>query len=168
MRHSAPVSAARVAALVLAVASAAALGCGKKDAVKSELVQKLEAQADAACACKDMACAEKVTADVQKLADATGKVEDDDLKPLQAAQTRIDECLGKLNPIVIAYRELSDQICACQDKACGEKVAAGVSKWAADLKTSGKKLTPGDVKVIQQIGLQAAVCFQKLGLPIPQ
>ncbi|MBI4954103.1 MAG: hypothetical protein HY908_18915 [Myxococcales bacterium] len=167
MRHSAPTSAARVAALVV-VAAAAALGCGKKDGVKSELVQKLEAQADAACACKDMACADKVAADVQKIADATGKVEDDDLKPLQAAQGRIDECLGKLNPLVIAYGELSDQICACQDKACGEKVGAAVSKWAADLKTSGKKLTQGDAKVIQQLGLKATVCYQKLGVPVPQ
>jgi hypothetical protein len=137
---------------------------------KSELVGKLDALADEACGCKDLACADAAAKKLDALAASMkpSDVGEDEVAPAQAAQQRFDTCHAGLVPQLADYTKLTDEICACGDKACGQKVSAKVSKWAAALKASGTKLRQGDVGVFSTIGKKGAACFQKLGLPIPQ
>jgi len=143
--------------------------CGKKG--KSAVVTKLEGQVEPACACKDVACADGVAAAVQSIAEGTGgKVDDEDLKPLQEAQAKIDACLAKANPLVTSYVAIADQACACKDKPCAEKAAASFSKWVVDLKakTATKKMRASDAEAIKEPGKKAGDCLTSFGVPIPK
>ncbi len=140
------------------------LACSKKE---DSVVGKLEGFATAACNCKDLACADGVADSVQKLADSAGKMEDDDIAKAQTAQSRIDGCLVKANPVCVAYFDLAEQACACKDKACGEKVNAGFVKWASDLRArtaTGKKLRHSDAQAVMEAGKKSGACIEKLGL----
>jgi hypothetical protein len=135
---------------------------------KSDLVTKLDALADRVCACADEACATAAAADLDALAKNTTNVAEDDFAPAQAAQAKFDECHAKHYKVVTDYLALTDEICACTDKKCGEQVAAKVTKWSKALKASGQKLRPGDIQVISHRGQEGGQCFTKLGVAIPK
>jgi hypothetical protein len=138
-------------------------------ATPGDLVPKLTALADEGCACTDKACGDAVLGKLDALAAGVTDVADSDLEALQAIQGRLDHCLAKLNPIMVAYAELADAICACKDAKCGKKVSKKFDAWSADLKKRGKgALHQTDVRVAQELGGRAAVCFETLGLPVPK
>ena len=147
--------------------------CTKDDAAgaarpPSELVTRLGALADDGCACKDAACAADVSKRLQQLADGTTHVDDRDRPALQETQARLDACLAELDPVIIAYRGLVDDVCACADKACGQRVSKRFSAWAADLEASGAALRPADAKAVMRAGIRAKGCLDRFGLPVPQ
>lgn len=156
---------------VIAAATAAA-GCAKdeaKAAAPGPLVGKLEALAERACACTDAACADGVGAEVVTLGENAGAIAESDLPALQAAQAKIDRCLSAHEPALVAYTELTDEVCACKDRTCAEKVAKKVSAWAADLKRSKRTLRPGDARLVMaEQGKRGAACFERHGVAIPQ
>jgi hypothetical protein len=159
-----------IAILSLIVAVSA---CSKKEkeggtGAPSDLVQKLDALATEGCACKDAACADAVSEKVTKLGEGNKDFDQDDLPKLQAIQHKLDDCLANKNPVIVAYLELSKAACECKDKKCGEKVAQKISAWAADLKSSHKKLRQSDANVAMTAGKGAGECLTKLGVPIPQ
>lgn len=157
---------ALIAALCLA---AAACKNGKAaPTAKSDLVTQLDALADRMCACPDGACADQASAAVDAVAARTTSVADDDLAPAQAAQQKIDACYAKKSPIVNDYLALMDEICACSDRKCGEKVAAKVGAWSKHVQSSVAKLRPALVKAITDRGTTAVACFQKLGVAVPR
>ncbi|MBA3460615.1 MAG: hypothetical protein H0T46_11670 [Deltaproteobacteria bacterium] len=157
---------ALVSCLVLAAA------CDKKSAGstggKSDLLPKLEALATEACACKDMACADAVTAKVTTLGEQNKDFDKADLGALQAAQAKMDMCMAKLNPAIVAYLAISDDACKCNDKACADKVAQRFAEWTAELTKSGTKLRGNDANVAMKAGKTAGECLTKQGTAIPQ
>jgi hypothetical protein len=159
--------------LVAALIIMSVTGCKKNEAdadptAKSELVTKLGALADEACACKDMACADKVSATVTALGQANKDFDPGDLDALQAIQNRMDPCLAALNPVIVAYLDLSKQACACTDKACTDKVAGKFTKWIAAFKASKKPLRANEGNVLMTAGKTAGDCMTKLGTAIPR
>lgn len=141
---------------------------GSEPGSGSEHVKKLEALADQGCACKDKACADKVISEVQALARSITKLDDKDRQPMQAAQARLDACLVKYNPFIASYQKLTEEVCACKDKACAARSAKKFSRWAAKLKSSGKRINAADLAVFKEQGQKAAKCFARHGVPIPQ
>jgi hypothetical protein len=159
----------RTVALVCLLATSACKKDDGKPAAPSPTVARLEELAGKACACKDAACADGVGDEVVKIAASAGKLSDADITALQASQEKIDRCLAAQEPALIAYVGLIDAACACANKACAEKAAKKVSKWAAELETSKRKLRAGDAKlVLTEHGGRGAKCFEKHGVPIPQ
>jgi hypothetical protein len=167
--------------LVLVLAAVVALSACKKEekdetgskqaasGKKSDLVKNLEAQAEAACACKDFACAEGVLAAVKKLADGTtaAAIPEADLPALQTAQASIDRCTGALHPKIVEYGKLAEEVCACGDKACAEKVSGKFKAWADEVR-SKKIAIPGGMGAILVPGTQAKKCLDNFGLEVPQ
>jgi hypothetical protein len=149
-----------------------AAGCDKKSGGgaggKSELVPKLEALAAEACASKDMPCADAVTAKVTTLGEQNKDFDKADLPALQAAQLKMDTCMAKLNPVIVAYLAIADDACKCADKACADKVAARFAEWTASFKKAGTKLRGNDAKVAMTAGKTAGECLTKHGTTIPQ
>ena len=162
----------RIALSTLFVAAALTAGCKKKAASAppppSPLVIALAAAADESCACKDMACADAVNVKLAELAKTAGTIPPADLPALQASQARIDGCRVALNPILIAYRGILDEACACRDKACATAASTKVTAWAADLKASKAKLGQGEVALVLESAKSSAACFTKHGVAIPQ
>lgn len=156
--------------LLLALAALALVACKDSSArpQPSPLVGKLATLADAGCACADKACADKVRADVAELAKTAGAIADADLPALQAAQARLDGCLVHHEPRYVAYKALTDEVCACKDAGCAKKVAAEFAAWSADLKKSGAKLDRADVQQIMEVGKEAARCLSTHGVAIPK
>ena len=158
-------------ATVLASVAVLSLGasCKKKEAAApGSLVASLQALDAEACACKDMACAGGIQDKLTALAGANPTPDEDDLPVLQETQAHLDTCLAKLNPVVVSYLAMSDEVCACKDAACATKVGAKVSAWAADLKAKKTSLSHSDGNVIMKVGAAAGACFTKLGVAIPQ
>ncbi len=158
-------------ASIIATLAAAVLatGCPKKEAAApGALVASLRALDAEACACKDQACAAAITTKLTTLGNANADFDEADLPVLQETQAHLDMCLAKLNPVVVRYLALSDEVCACKDKACATKVATKVSAWAAELKAKKTVLSHSDGNVIMKVGTGAGECFTALGVPIPQ
>lgn len=152
----------------LAIVSLGA-GCKKKEsAAPGALVASLKAIDAEACACKDMACAGGILDKLTALGKANPTPDEADLPVLQETQAHLDMCLAKLNPVVVSYLAMSDEVCACKDAACATKVGAKVSAWAADLKAKKTTLSHSDINVITKVGTEAGACFTTLGVPIPQ
>lgn len=159
--------------LVVGLASCLLLvsACNKKEAStggKSDLVPKLEALATEACACKDMACADAVTAKVTTLGEQNKDFDKADLGALQATQAKMDMCMAKLNPVIVSYLAIADDACKCSDKACADKVGERFAAWTAAFKKSGTKLRGNDANVAMKAGKTAGECMTKLGASIPQ
>ena len=152
-----------------------ATGCDKKKSGgggaaggKSELLTKLDALAVEACACKDMPCADAVTAKVDELGKANQDFDKDELPQLQATQAKMDMCMAKLNPVIVAYLAIADDACKCADKACADKVGERFAEWTAAFKKAGTKLRGNDANVAMKAGKAAGECMTKLGSSIPQ
>ncbi len=159
----------RTVALVSLLATSACKKDEAKAASPGPIVAQLAGLADKACACKDTACADGVGDEVVAAGQSAGKIQDSDLPALQASQAKIDRCLSAHEPALVAYIAIIDEACGCADKACAEAAAKKVSSWAADLKTSKRKLRPGDAKlVLEEHGKRGTACFEKHGVPIPQ
>lgn len=159
----------RIVSLAL-LAAVALAGCGKTESspqAPGQLVKSLEAAATELCACKDLACADLVSARVDDLARRAGTIAPDDLPVLQAAQARIDQCRVALHPQLIAYRALLDEACACKDRGCAAAVAGKVAAWGVDLKASKARLRPGEVQIVLDGAKASAECFTRHGVPIP-
>lgn len=154
--------------LILIAFAAACKNGSAAPAGKSELVTKLDALADRMCKCTDGACADTVAAAVDDLASHTTNVAEEDMAPAQAAQAKIDQCQVQHSQVVQDYLALMDEICACSDKKCGEKVAAKVGAWSKGVQKSGAKLRPALVGAITERGKAAVACFQKLDVAIPR
>jgi hypothetical protein len=154
--------------LLILVAIAACKSGSAAPAAKSELVTKLDALADRMCKCADGACADEVAAAVDDLAAHTTDVAEEDFGPAQAAQAKIDQCQVQHSKIVGDYLALMDEICACTDKTCADKVAAKVAAWSTGVQKSGAKLRPALVNAITERGKAAVACFEKLDVAIPR
>jgi hypothetical protein len=152
------------------------IGCDKKSGGsaggsgggKGDLLTKLDALATEACACKDMPCADAVTAKVTTLGEENKDFNKDDLPALQATQSKMDMCMAKLNPVIVSYLAIADDACKCTDKACADKVGARFAEWTASFKAAGTKLRGNDANVAMKAGKTAGECMTKLGASIPQ
>lgn len=149
-----------------------ATGCDKTSGGaaggKSDLLPKLEALATEACACKDMPCADAVTAKVTTLGEQNKDFDKADLAALQATQSKMDMCMAKLNPVIVSYLAIADDACKCTDKACADKVGQRFAEWTAAFKKSGTKLRGNDANVAMKAGKTAGECMTKHGAAIPQ
>ncbi|CAN5841691.1 hypothetical protein BH11MYX3_BH11MYX3_14000 [soil metagenome] len=128
-----------ILSLVL-VTTACGKNAGGGSAVNSDLTAKLDALTTEACACKDKACADAVTAKVTTLGEQNKDFDKDDLPALQATQAKMDMCIAKLNPVIVAYLAIADDACKCTDKACADKVGARFAEWTAAFKAAGTTL----------------------------
>jgi len=75
--------------------------------------------------------------------------------------------VAALDPRVVEYKTLTDEVCACKKKACAEKVSAKFSVWADGVRASKDPL-PGGLEAIKTDGQRAADCLKAHGLAIPQ
>jgi hypothetical protein len=159
-------------ALVLVSCLVVTTGCDKKSgggaAGKSDLITKLDALTTEACACKDQPCADAVTAKVTTLGEQNKDFDKDDLPALQATQAKMDQCIAKLNPVIVAYLAIADDACKCTDKACADKVGARFAEWTAAFKKAGTTLHGNEANVAMKAGTTAGECMTKLGSAIPQ
>ncbi|MCE9571755.1 MAG: hypothetical protein K8W52_01230 [Deltaproteobacteria bacterium] len=152
----------------IAVVSLAA-GCKKKEsAAPGGLVASLKALDAEACACKDQACAAGIQDKLITLSKANQEPEEADLSVLQETQAHLDDCLAKLNPRVVSYVAMADEVCACTDAACATKVATKLKVWIADLKGKKNVLSHSDFNVMTKVGTEAGKCLTAFGVPIPQ
>jgi hypothetical protein len=88
------------------------------------------------------------------VADVMGGGKNDDLKPQPPDN---DEMVAKL-------AEFSNQMCACKDKACAQKVSERMTKWGAKNPTASKP-SPETVKRATQHSEQLVKCMTKLMSP---
>lgn len=83
--------------LALALVALPALAC---DSGGGEYVKKMESFAEQACACKDTACATKVSQEqadwLSKNAATAAKLDAKDAEKIGAATTKMSECVTKL------------------------------------------------------------------------
>jgi hypothetical protein len=160
----------RTLAVLALVLSAAA--CSKHDDAKPKkegLVPQLEAIADQACACKDHDCATAAGDQMTTLAKTVkpDEIPSGDVPKLQAAQARLEGCQAKLDPRVIAYVGLADEVCACKDAKCAQGVADKFKAWSDDVRTATQPI-PGGLDAIRHDGLRANACLKKFDVAIPQ
>ncbi len=160
-------------ALVFVSCLALVSGCDKKKegggtGKKSDLITKLEAMTAEACACKDRACADAVTAKVTTLGEQNKDFDQDDLPALQATQSTMDMCIAKLNPALVLYMAISDEACKCTDKACADKVGEKFATWTKAFKAAGTQLHHSEANVVMKVGKGAGECMTKLGAVVPQ
>jgi hypothetical protein len=97
------ISMQKISIAFLAAMSLASFGCPKKSSSGDAVVKQTEFR-DRMCACKDRACAEKVTEDLtrwgQEQAKASGdkiiKMSDDDIKKSTAVSGEMSACMTKI------------------------------------------------------------------------
>jgi hypothetical protein len=97
------ISMQKISIAFLAAVSLASFGCPKKSSSGDAIVRQTEFR-DRMCACKDRACAEKVTEDLtrwgQEQAKASGdkiiKMSDDDMKKSAAVSGEMSACMTKI------------------------------------------------------------------------
>jgi len=114
-----------------------------------EWLQKLTSFVDAVCACNDAVCAARVsdemsrfTMDVREHGISRPKLAAQVQKHVLELASRATACVQRVTsssaPITDAQRyvarnsEFKDRLCACKDIACGEAVAADLTKWSND------------------------------------
>lgn len=61
-------------------------------------------------------------------------------------------------------RKFTDDMCACKDTACAQKVSDEMTKWSQEMVSSDKtppKMTEADTKEAQEIGTRMGECMQR-------
>jgi len=110
----------------------AKLGVEPEASLHTSLVARLDDVADAACACRDLPCAEQIwgglVPEVMALGGLVGSNEGLRAR-VQPTWSRLEECLDPLNAqasaqAVVDLTALRDAGCACQDAACADGVQA--------------------------------------------
>ena len=75
-------------------------------------------------------------------------------------------CKKKGGDAIAKMTEFKDQMCACKDKACADKVNEEYAKWAADAaKASGggaQNMSADEAKKFSDVGLAYSECMTKL------
>lgn len=116
--------------------------CGGGDKAKLTKIK------DDICACPDMACVKKVEADAEKFVDEMKKkyTKDSDIpKDLMEVGEELDKCEQKIRKaeeekaadgVLDTLKGFKDKMCACKDKACGDKVNDEMTKKMNDLATT--------------------------------
>ncbi|HEY5925652.1 MAG TPA: hypothetical protein VIV11_28395 [Kofleriaceae bacterium] len=135
---------------------------------------------DAMCACKDGACAQRVTDDMGRWTIETASRYGRPPPPtgeraerLAALGDRMQSCLiAAMKPppndaqrYVAKNAEFKDRLCACKDAACGETVAAELTKWSEDFVKSagdGSTMTGSDQTRLQAIETEVHACLKAL------
>lgn len=146
-----------------------------------KLVERMERFANEMCACKDKACVDSVHArraewSIEVERDATDEQrdyasKDDRPKKLNAPDGRYRKCMTwtlepplvvppGTHPRLAGFADFANQMCACRDKACVEKVRVASSEW-------GKKQGPWhpDTETAKQeleIGQRYGACQHRL------
>lgn len=70
--------------------------------------------------------------------------------------------------VVAKMGEFKDRMCACKDKACGDKVSDDMIKWSSEVQKSdkdGKGGTEEETKKVVAISEDMSKCQQKLNAP---
>jgi len=88
----------------------------------------------------------------------------------QAQQDKLDEATAELSAMSMPrlmkkMSEFKDQMCACKDAACAEKVSDGMTKWSQDMSKEYRnkeppRMTEEDTKKAAAIGEQMGKCMQ--------
>ncbi len=80
--------------------------------------------------------------------------------PKTSDRARIAEAITK-------FRGFTDEVCACKDKACADKVSDDMAKWASTMASSSKEPKPSEteMKDMQELGTRFGECMTKLGSP---
>lgn len=146
-----------------------------------EILKKGKSFKDATCACKDLACAEKVEADMDAWMEKA--VKDFKGKPSKAQDEAWDKledemkgCKVKLETAandakaaegLAKMKGYKDQMCACADAACADKVTKDMADW---MQGPGKELasvkpSPELEKQAEALGEEMSKCMQKAMTP---
>jgi len=156
---------------------------GSESSAKIEIaLVELERYRNKLCACTDVACADKVTAEKKAWETAMraklGPTKPDDKQQargqlfedgMKECRKRIDAGAGvdgnaRFDTAIAELRGLKTKMCACADRACGAKVDAEYRAWKTALKTelAGKKPTKEQDARGEQVDRELADCREKL------
>ena len=132
------------------------------------LEKELGAVRDKVCACKDAACAEKLKEEFKEsprrkeIKKEIKALSDGDKQKIDAIEDEIKACESKLEggDQIAAMTQFKDKICACNDKACADKVTQEMSVWGNSHQDS--KLSQEDMKRAAEIGDEIGKCIAKL------
>jgi hypothetical protein len=166
--------------LALMVVLGACKGGGESGPTFEQLLEQHRAFTTTMCACADTACVDKVDAEIAAWRAKAPKGFKG--KPTEAQDERWskldderDACKAKVQSVaddakaavgLAKLKEAKDQICACADLACGEKVQAALAEWMAGPGASLATLKPSEAVNKQAVAMaeQMGLCLQKLAI----
>ena len=131
------------------------------------LAKEFSEMRDKVCACKDYACAEKLKDDFKSDRGKEFKKEmkelsDKEKDKIDAIEEEIKVCEKKLagEGQLTAMTQFKDKVCACNDKACADKVMQEMSVWS---RSQDNDKMPDDImKKAATIGEEMSKCISKL------
>lgn len=147
---------------------------------------KLTEITNAMCACKDAACATRVSGELSRYVTDLAKIgvgrptltEENQVRAMQIGDRGM-RCLeaamaSPASPPTDAQRyvaknaELEDRLCACKDIACAEAVAAELTKWSEDFlahPNDSSTMSEEDQERMTTIEREIKACMSKLRGP---
>jgi hypothetical protein len=160
----------------------------------AEVMAKMVTFRDQMCACKDSACAKRVSDDMTTWSVEMSKQQQDPPKMSEAEQKRameigttMGECMqkamsaddGNSNPNVdtsasaamAKMGEFKDQMCACKDSDCAKRVSDDMTVWSQKMAAEQKnppKMTEADMKRATELGTRMGECMQAAMAPAPK
>jgi hypothetical protein len=134
----------------------------------ASLEKELNGVKDKVCACKDAACAEKLKEEFKasprrkEIKKQIKDLKDSEKEKIDKIEEEIKACESKLagEGQLDAMERFKDQVCACMDKACADKVTQEMTVWGNSHKD--EKLSEDDMKRATVLGEQMAKCMEKL------
>jgi hypothetical protein len=163
--------------LVLCMLVAVA-GCKDK---WDKALAETEAFKDRMCACKDQACVDAVNKDVDEWTEALkAKIKEDKppdkvmeegrkiKKEMRECEGRVEKAAGAgaMDAAMKKMIEFKNQMCACNDSKCAQKVADDMTKWGQEnAKTPPGLLDEAAEKQMTDVSKQFADCMTKAMTP---
>jgi hypothetical protein len=157
------------------------LGLGSSpNASAAVVLEKFATFKDAMCACRDAACAKRVSDEMTawSMDQARRNGRPPQLSEAERARAsalgeemgtclmRIGSAVGNLvDEYVAKNAEFRDRICACKDVACGEQASHELTTWSeAFVKTlpPGSRMSPVDDRKMEKIEQEVHACMEAL------
>ena len=137
-----------------------------QDPAARAAIEKLDGFRAQACACQDEACADGVAASreawlVASYGEVTLSTEQRGAR--DAAGAAFDECVAKAatppGPLV-EFAHLRDEMCACKDKACADRIAEALATLGEKYKDT--KATEAQIKEASKLAEDFGKCMATL------
>jgi hypothetical protein len=137
----------------------------------AEVFSKMTGLKDAMCACTDVACAQRVSGEMTKWSEDQAKnplkLSDEETRRATSIGTEMGRCLQRASgagEAMAKMGEFRDEMCACSDTACAQRVSDEMATWSQEQAKDSKeppKMTDEETKEATQIGEAMGKCMQK-------
>ncbi|HVK85598.1 MAG TPA: hypothetical protein VM513_15870 [Kofleriaceae bacterium] len=144
-------------------------------------LDKMESFKTQMCACKDVACVDKVDSDMEKWMDSNKDLKGKEPSKAQeergdkifdamreckdkvkgaAGEAKVAEAMGKM-------KGFADAMCACKDTACATKVSDEMTAWSQTMAKDAPdtKPTEAQMKEMTEVSTRMGECMQKAMMP---